>query len=1521
MSNVTTQLVSPFSADAAFSWGASEGGRFVLVADQNSSDQRLVLVDLTGNTGTVVYDEAAGGNLDSASVSSDGRYVAYIVTPAGRIADQQEIYVWDRETGQVQIVAPSADANRVTTDALISGNGRYVAFHSRAADLVAGDTNNDYDSFIVDRQTGVVKRIFEHGEPYDISKDGHYVIVGPNQVGDGDTLYRANVETGALDLIGHVRGGTASLSADGRYAVFATDEALAAADTNGKSDVYLKDFETGSVTLVSTSASGAIGNARSFDPYISPDGGRVAFNTEATNLVAGQSAAGGLVVKDIASGAVARVPGGAHAATHDVYHERSVSFSADGLTLTFATSDALLPADADTRLDVYQVHFIEPTIGVTSVSGDDRINAAEELLPVRAIGTSNGPGIKITVTSPSGATAATTTAADGSWSLTIATNGVADGSRGFLVDAIDDAGLTVSARHNVLFDSTPPTLTLNLNDTGNINAAQLHASVVNGISDEIGGTVTFKVDGAAVGHATVQTPAISGGLGDYSGTFDASALDEGQHTLEVSVADKAGNVTTRDIFFDVDTTPPQVVIKSIADDNVVSATEVDGLVPVVGTSDEIGGTVIISANDIERGSAVVQRDGTWRADVPLAGPAGEMTVVATVEDHAGNVGSGSKDAWVDTNVVRVSVGSDGEEAQTVPGQFTPVGFTAPSISADGRYVLFSSTGYTSLTRGEPGSENDENQYYVTLMKDLQTGELTTFDFNAEVGAQISADGQHIVYAEFDRASEGHIFKVLDLVTGAVAPVNTSASGEADDNPPYPYFAYPQISADGRTVVFSSGGSNLVDGLSPTKLPAPFDTVERHRVFVKDMETGEVKLVSSPDVFDGQRYDIMLHSALGGGRYVAFASLVPAGANDTNGEFDVFVGDTETGAITLISATPSGAAGNGRSIQPEISPDGRYVIFYSLATDLVANGGPGVYVRDTTTGTTTVLVTSPDGILPQQFNYVGAGLSPNFSFSADGRYVTFATDRSMVPADLGPDLDVYVADLQTHTVRLVSGGLGQVADLDGWATGALTPDARYAVFNSLASDLVAGDTNGFNDVFLRRLVPQTLTLDPVAGDDRIVTSEVSDALPVGGASGVIGGKVTVRLDRAAVASATVAEDGTWGTTLDVLLLARGDHALTATVVDELGFTSSDGTTLAVDADPLPAITVYNHAGSIVGGKAPAGAAVELFDGGQSLGTASAIPGGDWAMAIDPLAEGAHLLAAVYTLPGELPSQRSVAVGVTVTGASAIVDGAGAGEYFVGAAGNDALHGFVGVDTLIGGGGNDVLDGGANPEVRDGNGTVIGGQGDILLGGAGDDTYYVDSSLDVVDEDVTFPGFGHGGADTIISTANWYWDLYSVGEIDRIPEDASDPDGVGVTFVGGIFDNTLIGHSGTDILFGRGGNDTYIPGDGVDWISLSTLGVPDAANYTADGHNTIVATPRASGANSYDIMFEFDPARDKVDVSAYRTGGVHQYASGADLLALAVDDGLGSSYIALGDGLDYLYFVGLTRDQLLANDFVV
>lgn len=266
----------------------------------------------------------------------------------------------------------------------------------------------------------------------------------------------------------------------------------------------------------------------------------------------------------------------------------------------------------------------------------------------------------------------------------------------------------------------------------------------------------------------------------------------------------------------------------------------------------------------------------------------------------------------------------------------------------------------------------------------------------------------------------------------------------------------------------------------------------------------------------------------------------------------------------------------------------------------------------------------------------------------------------------------------------------------------------------------------------------------------------------------------------------------------------------------------------------------------------------------------------------------------------------------------LDGEDGNDWLDGSEGDDLLDAGDGFDTLIGGAGHDTLDAGGNPV----------GQGDFLFGGAGDDTYHVDSPLDFVEEGnlPAFVSLGFGGTDTIVSTADFFWDVYSVGEVLVVSENAVDPEGDGTTIVHSSFAGELIGNSKTNIMFGRGGADTYRAGDGVDWISLSLLGLTEENAYPGvNGANTIVIDARESGPFSYDIVFDFESGKDRLDVSDFG------YASHLDVFARGVDvdsngdgdfnDDVDSCYFILGDGLDYLYLVGSTLSEVSSNDFII
>ncbi len=263
------------------------------------------------------------------------------------------------------------------------------------------------------------------------------------------------------------------------------------------------------------------------------------------------------------------------------------------------------------------------------------------------------------------------------------------------------------------------------------------------------------------------------------------------------------------------------------------------------------------------------------------------------------------------------------------------------------------------------------------------------------------------------------------------------------------------------------------------------------------------------------------------------------------------------------------------------------------------------------------------------------------------------------------------------------------------------------------------------------------------------------------------------------------------------------------------------------------------------------------------------------------------AALYALPLNVEN-------LTLANGSGAVTG-------VGNASANLLLGNQNVNTLVGMDGNDTLDGGAGA--------------DVLLGGRGNDLYRVDDSFDLVDEGSAFPGYPGGAADvdTIVSTTSWFWDVYSVGEILQI--DGANTAGT-TTLVGSMFSNQMIGNAGDSVLYGRGGSDTYRAGDGIDYISLSTLGLTDANAYVGvDGNNLIVVDKRTTGPTSYDIVYEFDVAKDRIDVKSYG------YTNAAQVLATGRDDGTGNCYFALGDGRDYVYLVGVTLGQVTAADFVV
>ncbi|MBU0511336.1 MAG: calcium-binding protein [Chloroflexi bacterium] len=283
--------------------------------------------------------------------------------------------------------------------------------------------------------------------------------------------------------------------------------------------------------------------------------------------------------------------------------------------------------------------------------------------------------------------------------------------------------------------------------------------------------------------------------------------------------------------------------------------------------------------------------------------------------------------------------------------------------------------------------------------------------------------------------------------------------------------YPAISADGRYVAFHSTASNLV----------PDDTNGTYDIFVRDRQTAtttRVSVASDRTQGNGISYSPAISAD---GRYVAFhsaASTLVIG--DANGQADVFVHDTQTNQTSLVSLASGGIQGNSYSMYPAISADGRYVAFHSAASNLVtgdANWHDDVFVHDTQTNQTTLVSVASDETQGDDGSY-------NPAISADGRYVVFHSAAStLVTGDTNGGFDIFLHDRQTSATSRVSVASDGTQGNYGSGGSAISADGRYVAFHSAASNLVPVDTNGsmYDDIFVRDTQTNKTSLVSVSSD--------------------------------------------------------------------------------------------------------------------------------------------------------------------------------------------------------------------------------------------------------------------------------------------------------------------------------------------------------------------------------------------------------------------------------------------------------
>lgn len=464
-----------------------------------------------------------------------------------------------------------------------------------------------------------------------------------------------------------------------------------------------------------------------------------------------------------------------------------------------------------------------------------------------------------------------------------------------------------------------------------------------------------------------------------------------------------------------------------------------------GTAINDGGNISgATTSQLTISNASSNDEGSY--DVVLTNATGSTTS-ATVSL---SVGAQSQTATIRLISAKTSDGNPGSGSSTFGTDYSRASGapTRRAVSADGRYVVFSSN-----AAGNDLVTPDSNNRQDVFVRDLKAG------------------------------------------TTRMVSVNTAGtdSGNGDSETPL-------ISANGRYVVFKSKASDISNPAGPGGFNG--------HIFRRDLETNTTIPVSIKNdnlTFETSPCDLLSVSA--DGRYVTFVTYGAIVSQDQNSAQDIYRRDCQTGVTELVSINQAGTlAGNSDSIDGDLTPDGRYVIFVSTASDLAPgyNGtNKQVFRRDMQTGTT-ILVSVINGTTGSP-----AGECAYPSISADGRYVafqSFATDLLPGVTDTSPQSDIFRRDCNSQTVILCSAKHGEssyaTTGFPAWSFPAISADGRYVFFYGYNSDLVPNDAGNL-DIFRR----------DCETNDTILVSAVNGTsnFGSGGSSGVGGGMLRISDD--------------------------------------------------------------------------------------------------------------------------------------------------------------------------------------------------------------------------------------------------------------------------------------------------------------------------------------------------------------------------------------------------------------------------
>lgn len=376
-----------------------------------------------------------------------------------------------------------------------------------------------------------------------------------------------------------------------------------------------------------------------------------------------------------------------------------------------------------------------------------------------------------------------------------------------------------------------------------------------------------------------------------------------------------------------------------------------------------------------------------------------------------------------------------------------------TVSQDGRITVFT-TNYDLLVSGDSSGYPDVFAYdRVTKQTELiSRGPDGKPGNNTSHRPSVSPDGRYIAFTSLAKnlladpsmtACSGvpctNIF-VYDRVTKKHELANLNTLGLRISVEERMSFEYgPILSRDGKSVVFT------------TDHPiGPGDTNNNLDVAVRNLSAGVTRNVSTDSsgqsVVSGNNEATMSYD----GRYVAFTAFSPLVPQDTNETYDIYRRDLQTGEIILISKTVSGGNANRASNQGVISGDGQFVVYISRATNIVpgdTNENNDVFVYNVQTG-----VTQRINVTSRGNQAIGETYYPDIS--QDGRYVSYGSlARNLVPADSNEAIDIFLYDRSVNLTRRINRSSHDGVQANNWSFyPSMSGDGRTVSFTSYATNL-------------------------------------------------------------------------------------------------------------------------------------------------------------------------------------------------------------------------------------------------------------------------------------------------------------------------------------------------------------------------------------------------------------------------------------------------------------------------------------